>query len=141
MTPAEQFLSRVTHRKVGAGRWVFNDPTTTDTHPSGSLRELDDGRLLIHMFNGTSTEAVLSAVGLEFSDLFPDLPERVGSCGYERRPFMPSDVFEIARHEIGVAAVIACDMAKTTAISEPDRLRLLEASARLGRIAEAAYGK
>lgn len=140
-TPMEIFLARVKHRRTGGDRCVFHDPTREDRHPSGAVRELDDGRLLIHLFNGTSTEAALSAIGLTFADLYPARVGHTNRCRRERRPFVPSDVFEIDRHEIGIAAVIAHDLATARKINEQDHARPLDAAARLSRIAEAAYGK
>lgn len=141
MTPFENFLSRVKHRKTGKDRAIFHDPTTLDRHPSGSVRELDDGRLLIHLFNGTSVDAALSAVGLTFADLYPRRRNATVSTPAIRRPFFPSDVFDIARHEVGVVAIIASDMAHGKTIDQRDHARLLDAAGRLNRIAEAAYAR
>lgn len=141
MTPFENFLSRVKHRKTGNDRAIFHDPTTKDRHPSGSVRELDDGRLLIHLFNGTPVEGALAAIGLTFADLYPARQGTTVGTPAIRRPFFPSDVFEIVLHEVGVAAIIASDLSHGKPIDQRDHARLLEASARLNRIAEAAYAR
>jgi hypothetical protein len=37
-----------------------------------AITEKDDGRILIHCFGGCDTSEVLSAIGLEMTDLFPE---------------------------------------------------------------------
>jgi hypothetical protein len=46
-------------------------PAHDDISPSLSIREVDDGRILIHCFSGCEVHSVVAAVGLELSDLFP----------------------------------------------------------------------
>jgi hypothetical protein len=58
-------------RSVGTGRWVARCPAHEDRSPSLSVRELDDGRVLLHDFAGCEVEAVLGAVGLNMAALFP----------------------------------------------------------------------
>ena len=126
-------------RRTGPDRWIARCPSHTDKSPSFSIRELDDGRVLLHCFAGCDVEQVLGAVGLGFDALFPERP--IDHAPRERRPFLPADVFEIARVEIGVAAIIAADLHKTRAVSEADYERLFLVVARLGDIAGAAYGR
>ena len=74
------------------------------------------------------------------AELFPPRPLKVQGARPERRPWIPSDVFAIARFEISVVFVIASDMHKGRAVSDEDYQRLLVAADRLENIAEAAYG-
>jgi transposase-like protein len=62
--------------------WVARCPAHEDKKASLSIRVGDDGRSLLHCFAGCSTEAVLSALGLSMSDLFPTKPAN----GKHRRP-------------------------------------------------------
>ncbi len=59
-------------RQVGPGRWLARCPAHDDRHASLSLRELDDGRVLVHDFAGCSVEDVLAAAGLTFDALYPE---------------------------------------------------------------------
>jgi len=137
---ADTLLSRLDGvKRTGAGRWIARCPAHEDKSPSLSVREMDDGRILLHDFASCSTEEILGAVGLTFDALFPERPIEHGKP--ERRPFLPSDVFDIARREISVAALIAADMHKSRVLSEADYERLFVVVARLNQIAEAAYGK
>ena len=127
-------------KRTGPARWLAKCPAHDDRSPSLAIRELDDGRVLVHDFAGCATEEILTAVGLAFNDLFPPRPLKVEGARPERRPWIPSDVFAIARLEIGVVFLIASDIHKGKAVSEQDYQRLLVAADRLEHIAEATYG-
>jgi len=136
----EALLSRLDRvRQTGAGRWIARCPAHEDRSPSLNIRELDDGRVLMHDFGGCSIEQVLVALGVGFDALYP--PRPIANGRPERKPFFPADVFEIARREIGVVAVIACDMHKNQHLSEEDYQRLFLAIERLNDIAGAAYAR
>lgn len=131
MTPAEKFLSRVEGvRQTGPHRWIFKVPTRKDKRPSGSLRELDDGRLLIHDFAGDSAVDILAAVGLGLIDLYPDRLTDDGIKG-ERRPFLATDALRCVAFEALVAAAAATSMAAGNRLSAADRKRLMLAAERL----------
>ena len=137
---ADALLSRLDGvRRTGAGRWLARCPGHEDKSPSLSVREMDDGRILLHDFAGCDVEQILGAVGLTFDALFPERPIEYGKP--ERRPFLPSDVFEIARFEISVVAIIAADLHKSRTVTEADYQRVFTAVERLNGISEAAYGK
>ena len=71
-SPASRLLPRLQGvRETGPCRWIAQCPAHDDRSPSLSVRELEDGRLLIHDFAGCEPFAVLTAVGLEMKDLFP----------------------------------------------------------------------
>lgn len=137
---ADALLSRLSGvKRTGPGRHIAKCPAHADRTASLSIRELDDGRLLLHDFAGCSVHEVLGAVGMDMSDLFP--PREIQHAKGERKPFFPSDVFEVARLEIGVVAVIASDLHKNRSASEDDYQRLYVAIERLNDIAGAAYGR
>lgn len=70
--PLDRILARLPgHRPAGANRWQALCPAHQDHSPSLSIREGDDGRALVLCRAGCSTEAVLTALGLTWSDLFP----------------------------------------------------------------------
>ncbi len=137
---ADALLDRLQRvRKTGPDSWIAACPAHEDRSPSLSIRELDDGRILLHDFAGCDVEAIVGAIGLELSDLFPDKPIEHGKR--ERRPFLPASVFEVVRLEIGIAVVIASDMHRNKTISEADFERLFVVVERLNDIAQAAYGR
>jgi hypothetical protein len=69
-------LHRIWRSKRG---FVARCPAHDDRFPSLSITEGRDGRVLLYCFGGCDTEAVVSAIGLTMSDLFPDDPRRLSS--------------------------------------------------------------
>jgi hypothetical protein len=66
--------------KAQPGSWSARCPAHEDRHNSLSVREAEDGKVLVHCFAGCSPENVVASVGLEMRDLFPagaeNLPHR-----------------------------------------------------------------
>src|SRR5580765_7266512 len=63
---AELLLSKLDGvRSRGPDAWLARCPAHDDRRPSLSIRELPDGRLLVHDFAGCSVEDVLTALGLD----------------------------------------------------------------------------
>ena len=116
-------------RRTGAGRWLAKCPAHDDGTASLAIRELDDGRVLLHDFAGCDPEHVLSAVGLTFDALFPDRPIRERKP--ERRPFPAADVLRAISLEALIVVLAASDIADGKPLSEFDLERLKVASARI----------
>jgi hypothetical protein len=113
-------------------------PAHEDRRPSLSIRECDDGKVLINCLAGCGATEVLNACGLDYDALFPAKPS--DSTGATRRPVFASDVFELVRFEVSVVHLIGCDLYKNKTISEEDYRRLGQAIAKLERIGSLAYG-
>jgi hypothetical protein len=126
-------------RRTGRDRWLARCPAHDDRRPSLSIRDLGDGRVLLHCFAECAVADVLKACGLGFDAILPSraidhqLPR-------ERRPFNPWDILAAIRFEALVAYVAARDMAQGKRLSEPDRERLLVAATRIQTAAEVANG-
>lgn len=116
-------------RQTGAGRWIARCPAHEDRRPSLSIRELDDGRVLMHDFAGCSVHEVLAAVGLEMSDLFPERTAHQGKP--ERRPFPAADALRAIAFEALIAAAGAAAAAAGEPISSLDRDRLVAVASRI----------
>lgn len=127
-------LDKVKQR--GRNNWQACCPAHADKGPSLSIRELDDGRILVHCFAGCSTPEIVQAVGMELSDLFP--AREVGNTRRERRPFPAAD----ALRAVGFEALVVCAASAALATGEPlssgDRERLLQASERIRSALSAA---
>ena len=109
-------------RETSHGKYVSRCPAHDDRSPSLSIKDGDDGRVLIHCFAGCETEDVLSAVGLTFADL---MPERIGSeHSYKPQRFDARQVLATLDHESLVAAVIGADFLQHHAIDEETWNRL-----------------
>jgi hypothetical protein len=123
-------LSRVEKAKrTGADSWVCCCPAHEDRNPSMTVRELDDGRILIHCFAGCSVEEILSSLGLSFDALFPDKP--IEYAKPLRRPFPAADVLECLAFETSIVVMASGDLLRGKAISDVDRARLIVAAARI----------
>lgn len=115
-------LERV--RRIGPGRWIARCPAHKDRTASLSIRELDDGRVLLHCFAGCSVESVVGAVGLQMEDLFPPRPATPGGGRpAERRPFSARELLDALARELGVAWVLLADLAAGREIVPKDRKR------------------
>jgi hypothetical protein len=75
-TPVQKVLNELERlgspAREGPSGWQARCPAHDDRAPSLSLREGRDGRALLHCHAGCETKAVLAALHLRFSDLFPD---------------------------------------------------------------------
>jgi hypothetical protein len=126
-------------KQTGRGRWIAPCPAHQDRRPSLNIRELDDGRVLIHDFAGCSASEVLAAVGLTLEDLFPE--RQAGYSGAkEQRPWYAIDVLRCVAFEALLVSISANNIAKGGEISEFDRKRLLVAASRLQSAVEVANG-
>ncbi|MDP2025873.1 DNA primase [Sulfuriferula sp.] len=122
-------------KQTGPGRWIARCPTREDKSPSLSIREMDDGRVLLHDFGGSTPQEILAAVGLKFEDLFP---ERVIERGKpEHRPFPAADILRALSLEVLIVYMAGRTLAQGTALAERDQERLLLAVARIGASLEA----
>lgn len=133
---AEAFLAHCDKvRATGAGTWLACCPSHQDKTPSMSVKELDDGRVLIHCFGGCTVEEILGSVGMGFDALFPDkLPSGKEFSPNLRRPFPAADVLEAVAEETMVVLVAAYRLATELPLTDDDRKRLMLA---YQRIAEA----
>ncbi len=127
----QELLSRLEKvKRTGAGRWIGCCPAHDDRSPSLALRELDDGRVLVHCFAGCSAHEVVSAVGLDLSDLFPPREIGFGKGKPERRPFPATDILRCIAFE----ALVVMTSAKSLLagpLSEVDSKRLMLAVVRI----------
>ena len=69
----ERLLERLEKvRQERRGQWVACCPAHLDKSPSLAIGQADDGRILVHCHGGCSALDVISSVGLEWGDLFPE---------------------------------------------------------------------
>jgi len=128
---AEAFLSRLQGvRRTGPGSWIARCPAHPDRTPSLTVREVDDGRVLVHCFTGCEVEAVIGAVGLEWDALFPPRMEVDRKPGL-RQPFLAADVVRALGFEALLVATAAANLAHGVALAEEDRERLMLAAERI----------
>lgn len=118
-------------KRTGQGKYQACCPAHADKRPSLSIRELDDGRILVHCWAGCSVTDVLAAVGLGMESLFPErhLPHVAGRP--ERRPFHATDALRGIAFESLVVCAAAAALATGEPLSSVDRERLVMAGERI----------
>jgi hypothetical protein len=131
MTSFEKLLSKL-DRVVGRGKeYTARCPAHSDRGPSLSLRQTDDGRILVHCFAGCSVDKVVEAVGMELGDLFPPKdPSQPFKPGL-KAPFYATDLLRIIAFEALVLQIMAFDMSQGKPLSEEDRQRAYKAYERI----------
>lgn len=91
MSSLDNLLSNLDKvKRTGNGSFQACCPAHADRSPSLRIRELEDGRILIHCFAGCEAHDVLAAVGMDMSDLYP--PREIQQGRPERRLFSAADV-------------------------------------------------
>lgn len=124
-------LAKLNGVKGRNGSWVACCPAHEDRSPSLSVKELGDGRILLHCFGGCGTDAVLGVLGLEMGDLFP---KSLDMHLAPTRGFTAADALRCLAREGAMVAIAAADQAEGKPQNADDAERVAKA---LGRINEA----
>jgi hypothetical protein len=75
----EEFISRLQGARQSGDGWTALCPAHEDTRASLSIGTGDDGRILVRCHTGCGFDAVVKALGLCPSDLFPPNDHQVKS--------------------------------------------------------------
>ena len=67
-------------KPTGDHQWIARCPAHNDKTPSLSITEAADGKTLLRCHAGCDTPAIVAAIALTVSDLFPDKPQRNGAA-------------------------------------------------------------
>lgn len=127
---AETLLNRLNNvRQTAPCRWLARCPAHEDRSPSLSVRELNDGRVLMHDFGGCETEAVLAAIDLTLGDLFT---RPLGELAASSSAMTARDLLVMLDHEVTVAVLILNDVVQRRTVNEPQVRRLMHAARRIG---------
>lgn len=130
----DALLSRLEGVRGRNGAWSARCPAHADRSPSLSVKALDDGRILMHCFGGCGTDAVLGALGLAMTDLFP---QRLGDFAPRRGVFSASDALRGLALESSVVALAAVDIAEGRNV---DSRRVAVAAGRIATALEFVHG-
>ncbi|MDD2747803.1 MAG: hypothetical protein PHG39_09655 [Acidithiobacillus ferrooxidans] len=129
-SPIDAVLHRLEKVKsTGPGKWQALCPAHDDKRPSLSIREADDGKVLLKCWSGCSAQAITEALGLSLADLFPgDRRSHESGTGSMRRPFDYRDCLTGIAHEATVARLIveAVNRGEAMDVESLDRLALAE---------------
>lgn len=136
---AELILSRLRGvRPCGPGRWMAECPAHRDRRPSLSVRELEDGRVLLNDFAGCGNADILAAIGLSLADLFPEpLDHRKGLRWRRRHEHAAVAALAALSTDALVVLIAARAVAAGKALDDRDQARLADAIVRIEEVREA----
>ncbi|MFZ2207390.1 MAG: hypothetical protein WAV22_01835 [Porticoccaceae bacterium] len=125
-SPIEKLLPRLESALIsGDRRWRACCPAHDGKSQSLSVRELDDGRVLVHCFAGCGGVDVVAAVGLTLADLYPATLKNTRPLRPGER-WIPREVLSALAHE-HLVGLILHEAGRTRPLSraELDRLALV----------------
>ena len=125
----DTLLQRLTKVKGGKGRWTACCPAHEDRSPSLAVTETDDGRILLKCFGGCSVQAIVGAIGMEMTDLFPDSNDH--HKPKVKNAFYATDLLKLIEFESTIVIIAANDLASGKQLSDNDRSRLKQAHERI----------
>ena len=125
-------------RPRGQANWTACCPAHADVHPSMTIKELDDGRVLMHCHAGCSIESIVFALGLELDALFPPCP--VEHAPGLRRSFPAADVLACVAEELLIVANASSVVRQGGSLPDADHERLLVAAERILEARRLALG-
>ena len=103
-------------------------PAHNDRTASLSIKNLSDGRILIHCFAGCAANDILEAVGLTFDDI---VPKRLGDFKPVSKPFNPYAVLKAISNETLLVALAGLELSNGKTLPQEDKDRLMIAVNRL----------
>ena len=109
-------------------------PNHSDKSPSLSIKELQDGRILINCFAGCESKQVLDSMGLSFEDLFP---QKLGDFKSEKKPFSSSHGLKMIGYESTIILACAGFLREGKELSEANFVRMVEAVSRIQNVLRA----
>ena len=90
-------------RRVRDGQYTARCPAHDDRNPSLAIAESGDGRILVNCRSGCSALEVISAIGLDWGDLFPETDKEYRSLasfiGVKPKGSADDYVMDISRHQ------------------------------------------
>lgn len=108
-------------KQTGTNQWKACCPGHDDKDPSLSIREADDGKVLLYCWAGCTTAEITAAIGLDLRDLFP------GESTPRRGPSKAAVEHEHTVYQIGLSIQM-----QGGELSDEDQARFDLARLRLG---------
>lgn len=132
----DNILSRLNKvKRVGDGKWKACCPAHDDKSPSLAIAQKGD-KVLLHCFSGCGIAEILSAIELDWSDIF-EHAEQIGKL--TNKEFHALHVLGIVRGEIAQAWLLAVKM-EHGPLTQDERERLALCVSRLDSADEFARG-
>lgn len=106
-------------KRVSNDRWTACCPAHDDKHPSLAIRD-NNGIILLKCFGGCNAHEIVSAIGLNLSDLFPptDDPKYIKQT---RQGFSAWQLLNVLQSDLDRLLIITNDLKSIEALSSDDR--------------------
>jgi hypothetical protein len=122
----DDLLSRLQKvKRSGVDQWMACCPAHDDNHPSLSIRDAGNGKILVNCLAGCGSLDVIGALGLDYSDLMPEklISQREKPI---RQRVYPSDALRAIQFEarVVIATAFALNKGEKLPQSDLDRLKL-----------------
>jgi hypothetical protein len=127
-------------RQRQPGQYSAPCPAHPDKSPSLTVREFPSGAVGVFCFGGCTTAAVMAALGLEMSDLFPPREKSGREPKRQPRLLTAGQALELLQAEATFIAVAAGNLSIGVVLTPPERERLRQAAARIGWLREESMG-
>ena len=114
------------------GQYFARCPAHEDKSPSLSIKELNDGKVLVYCFAQCGTEAICDAMGVKMRDLFPD-----GGLTHEYRRtprWNYKDLLSILSVESAVVEIASAMISRGEVLPPTEQARLEQATQRIRQI-------
>ena len=94
MTPIQKVLEKFPSAERSQEGWRSRCPAHDDLHPSLSIGEGKDGRVLLNCHVGCTAEEICASVGLAMQDLFPSSTSTKPNDSLKKRSFVDETTLE-----------------------------------------------
>ena len=126
MQNIETLLSRLEKVKPnGNGKYLACCPAHNDKSPSLGIKQDDNGKILIHCFSGCPVSDIVSAVGMQLSDLMPENPTY--KKGTKPPRFNKYELFDRLVFETIILSLAIRQILNGETLEEQDLYRVLQA--------------
>lgn len=109
-------------KQTGQGKWLACCPAHPDKSPSLAIKEMDNGKILMHCFSGCSVIDIVAAIGLELSDLMPDDP--TFKKGSKPPVFNKYEMFDRLAFEVIILSIAIRQLISGQTLEYQDQLRV-----------------
>ena len=123
-------------KQTNHSTWIACCPAHDDKNPSLAIRQVDDGRILIHCFAGCSAAEILDALGLSFDDLYPATNPATTHKPL-RKIFDAHTTLQLLQFESSLVLECARTLNRGDQLTNKDFARLFQAAERIQRVCEA----
>lgn len=122
-------------KQTNHSTWIACCPAHDDKNPSLAIRQVDDGRILIHCFAGCSAADILDALGLSFDDLYPEKNVDITHKPL-RKIFDANTTLQLLQFESSLVLECARTLNRGEQLTDKDYDRLFKATERIQRVCE-----